>query len=269
MDPRDPKDGFDSDATEEAGAGHYAAGDPVQWAWTEPYTISLHLLRDHAHFWILLAALSALSSVHLLVAVALGPVFFTLVVGGTMDRLSGDGATVAGTWRRWKGRLGALIGVSLLTTLALGLWVGGVLTFATVAGTLLGGHPGSTLLVASGGLLALFGVVIQSYYLAYVHEIVLVEGEGVFASLGRSIGLVHQGGGSYAAFYFGYMTLFFVLQMGLALGGGIIGTLAHGGGWITWSAGKAGIVALTFAGSLVQQALTVAWVCRFLQDRTR
>ena len=270
MDSGNHKDGFDSHGAEEAGAGHHhAAGDPASWSWSEPYQVAMALTRDHVRFWLMLALLSALSSVHVLVAVAMGPVFFTLVVGGAMDRLEGGGTSVAGTWRRWKGRVGALIGVSLLTTLALGLWVGGVLTASTVAAATLHGAGANALVLAAGGLLAVFGMVVQSYYLAFVHEVVLVEGEGVLGSLGRSVGLAHQGGGSYAAFYFGYMTIFSALQFFLAFGGGCIGAAAHGGDWLAWGAGKAGIVALTFFGSLLQQGLTVTWVCRYLHDRAR
>lgn len=270
MDPRDPKDPIDSHATEEAGGAPWTTGDPAGGTFAGPYQVALQLSREHLRFWVLLAALAALSSVHFLVAVSLGPVFFVLVMGGTVDRLAGTGCGIAGTWRRWRHRLGPLVGVSLVTTLVLGLWIGGVLTLSTVAASFLPGPgPARLAVLALGGLLALFGAVAQSYYLAYVHEVVIFDGEGVLASLGRSVQLVHRAGVRYAAFYLGFMTVFLLLQVTLALGGGACGALGHDGGWLAWGASKAGLIALTFVGSLVQQALTVAWVCRFLHDRAR
>ncbi len=113
----------------------------------------------------------------------------TVVIGRSVF---GAGISVGEAWRRLRGRLPALIGLTALQALALIVVVAGVAVVIAGAGSLGGGAAG----FAVGALLvplALLGVLYVSTVLLFAPAVIVLEQLGVVAAIRRSFTLVSKG----------------------------------------------------------------------------
>lgn len=112
----------------------------------------------------------------------------TVVIGRSVF---GGTVTVGAAWQRLRGRLPALIGLTLLELLAVGMVVVGV-TVAIAGAAAIGGAAAAVLLGAPLVVLALVGLLYASTVLLFAPAVIVLEHRGIVAAVGRSFTLVSK-----------------------------------------------------------------------------
>ncbi|MGV0815373.1 hypothetical protein ABQF34_25760 [Mycolicibacterium boenickei] len=138
------------------------------------------------------------------IAVLAGSVFATIVVTTLASLLLsgmltvvigrsvfGGTITIGEAWRRMRGRLPALIGLTLLEGLAFALVIAAVVIAIVGAGAV-GGGLAAFALGAPLVLLALVAVLYVSTVLVFAPAVIVLEHLGIVAAVGRSFGLVKK-----------------------------------------------------------------------------
>lgn len=112
----------------------------------------------------------------------------TVVIGRSVF---GASITVGEAWRRLRGRLPTLIGLTALQALALGVVITGVVIAIAGAGTLVGGLAAFAVGAVSLPL-ALLGVLYVSTVLLFAPAVIVLEHLGIVAAIKRSFTLVNK-----------------------------------------------------------------------------
>ncbi|MEV0672949.1 hypothetical protein [Mycobacterium sp. NPDC050441] len=113
----------------------------------------------------------------------------TVVIGRSVF---GGSITVGEAWRRVRGRLPALIGLTALQALAMVVVAGGVAAVVVGAGAL-GGGLAAFAVGAPLVLLALVGVLYASTVLLFAPAVIVLEHRGIVDAVKRSFTLVNKG----------------------------------------------------------------------------
>ncbi|MUL84202.1 MULTISPECIES: hypothetical protein [unclassified Mycolicibacterium] len=112
----------------------------------------------------------------------------TVVIGRSVF---GGTITVGEAWQRLRGRLPALVGLTVLQALALGVVITSV-TLVLVAAGAIGGALAAFLLGAPLVLVTVVGVLYVSTVLLFAPAVIVLEHRGIVASIGRSFTLVKK-----------------------------------------------------------------------------
>jgi hypothetical protein len=112
----------------------------------------------------------------------------TVVIGRSVF---GGAITVGEAWHRLRGRLPALIGLTVLQALALGVVITGAALVIVAAGAI-GGGLAAFLLGAPLVLLTVVGVLYVSTVLLFAPAVIVLEHRGIVAAIGRSFTLVRK-----------------------------------------------------------------------------
>ncbi len=110
----------------------------------------------------------------------------TVIIGRSVF---GATITVGEAWQRLRGRLPALIGLTVLEGLALAITIAGVVIVIAAAGGL-GGGLAAFAVGLPLGLAALLGVLYVSTVLLFAPAVIVLEHLGIVAAIGRSFTLV-------------------------------------------------------------------------------